>query len=292
MPELHYIADDEREALQGCLLHMLKDVDAVCRKHDITYTLGGGTALGAVRHKGFIPWDDDLDINMPRDDYERFKEIMQDELGCFYDFSCPNSKHVDYPFLKIYKKNTRFVELFDNMEFDGVWIDVFPIDYAPNNKLIRCLKGYAATFLLYGLGISLFLSNNKNSTTQKMYAGNARRKLRYYFALMMGRMFLFWNYKDVFNFFDRFVGSATKTNIMTVPTGRKYYLGECLPVQTIYPVKKIKFCDLDVPVYHDVEKYLTSLYGDYMQIPPVEKREKHLVADFSIDKNNIRWKTN
>lgn len=156
MPSLHIISDDERFELQKCLLHMLKDIDMVCCKHNITYMLGGGTALGAVRHKGFIPWDDDLDINMPRQDYENFIKIMNEELGEYYEFSYPNSKNVEYPFLKIHKKDTKFIELFDNGFFDGVWIDVFPIDYAHENNLIRYMKGVAADFILYVIGISLF----------------------------------------------------------------------------------------------------------------------------------------
>lgn len=292
MPNLHIITDDERSELQNCLLHMLKDVDMVCCKYNINYMLGGGTALGAVRHQGFIPWDDDLDINMPRQDYEKFIKIMDEELGDCYEFSYPNSNYVEYPFLKIYKKNTKFVELFDNTVFDGLWIDVFPIDYAPQNTLLCNIKGYMADFLLYIIGISLFLKQNHNSMTSKMYSGNWKRKLRYYFAMVIGTIFIGISYKKVFNFFDRFVNSKKKTDIVTVPTGRKRYRGECLPIDVIYPVKKIKFCDVHVPVYHYVETYLTALYGNYMQIPPVEKREKHMVAEFYIDKENIRWKTN
>lgn len=289
---IHCINDEERMEIQACLLHMLKDIDYVCTKHNITYMLGGGTALGAVRHKGFIPWDDDLDINMPRADYEKFLKIMQEELGDYYDFSYPNSAHVDYPFLKIFKRNTRFVELFDNMEYNAVWIDVFPIDYAPDNMLMRHLKGLGANVLFQGIGASLLIKQNNNHDTKEMYSSSLHRKLRYWFALFIGRVFFFVSYKKVFNLFDVFVQSSVATDIMTVPTGRKHYLGECLPVDIIYPVKKIKFCDMDAPVYHDVKAYLTMLYGNYMQIPPVEKREKHMVAEFSIDRENIRWKTN
>ena len=289
---IHIVTDEERVEVQQCLLHMLKDIDYVCQQHDITYMLGGGTALGAVRHQGFIPWDDDLDLNMPREDYEKFLVVMQEELGEYYDFSYPNSAHVDYPFLKIFKKDTKFVELFDNMEYNAVWIDVFPIDYAPNNIILRQIKGWVSKVLFQGIGASLLIKQNNNPATKEMYRSSLQRKLRYWFALFIGMLFFFVSYKKVFNLFDDFVQSAVVTNIMTVPTGRKHYLGECLPVDIIYPVKKIKFCDMEAPVYHDVKAYLTMLYGNYMQIPPVEKREKHMVAEFSIDKENIRWKTN
>lgn len=289
---IHSINDEERADIQQCLLRMLKDIDYVCKKHHITYMLGGGTALGAVRHQGFIPWDDDLDLNMPRADYEKFLTVMQEELGEYYDFSYPNSTHVDYPFLKIFKKNTKFVELFDNMEYNAMWVDVFPIEYAPNNMLLRHIKGRIADVLFHGIGANLLIRQNNNTATKSMYKGSWKRILRYHFAMVVGTVFSFISYKEAFNLFDKFVRSTKKTNIMTVPTGRRYYLGECLPVGVIYPVRKLKFCDMDFPVYHDVQAYLTALYGDYMQIPPMEKREKHMVAEFSIDKENIRWKIN
>ena len=289
--KIHNITDEERAEVQQCLLYMLKDIDYVCQKHDITYMLGGGTALGAVRHKGFIPWDDDLDLNMPRDDYEKFLTVMQDELGDYYDFSYPNSAHVDYPFLKIFKKDTKFVELFDNMEYNAMWVDVFPVEYAPDNTFLRQLKGRVADFLFHGIGANLLIRKNNNTATKNMYMGSWKRRLRYQFAMAMGTLLSFMSYKCVFNIFDNFVRSNKSTQIMTVPTGRKYYLGECLPVDVIYPVQKIQFCDMEAPVYHDVKAYLTALYGDYMQIPPVEQREKHMVAEFSIDKEKICWKT-
>ena len=290
--KIHSITEEERAEVQQCLLHMLKDIDSVCKKHNITYMLGGGTALGAVRHQGFIPWDDDLDLNMPRKDYEKFLKVMQEELGEYYDFSYPNSAHVDYPFLKIFKKDTKFVELFDNMEYNAMWVDVFPIEYAPDNMILRQLKGRIADVLFHGIGANLLIRQNNNAATKNMYKGSWSRRLRYHFAMLAGTLFSLMSYKDVFNMFDNFVRSDKVTQIMTVPTGRKYYLGECLPVDVIYPVQKIKFCDMEAPIYHDVKAYLTALYGDYMQIPPVEKREKHMVAEFSIDRENIRWKTN
>lgn len=292
MDNIHSITDEERIEVQQCLLHMLKDIDYVCRKHNITYMVGGGTALGAVRHQGVIPWDDDMDLNMPREDYEKFLTVMHEELGEYYDFSYPNSEHVDYPFLKIFKKDTKFVELFDNMEYNAMWVDVFPIEYAPDHLILRQIKGRLADVLFHGIGASLLICHNNNAATKAMYDGSWKRMLRYYFAMIIGFFFSFMSYKDVFNMFDRFVRTTKISSTVTVPTGRKYYLGECLSIEVLYPVQKIQFCDMTVPVYHDVKAYLTALYGNYMQMPPVEKREKHMIAEFSIDYEKIRWKTN
>lgn len=290
--KIHNITAEERAEVQACLLHMLKDIDYVCKKHNITYMLCGGTALGAVRHQGFIPWDDDLDLTMPRADYKKFIEVMHDEMVDFYDFSYPNSAHVDYPFLKIFKKNTRFVELLDNMEYNSLWVDVFPLDYAPQNIFMRKIKGIISDFIFHVIGASLLLENNSNSATKNIYAGNWKQKLRYGLAMLIGKVLFFMNYKQIFNIFDRYVSSDKASDYMTIPTGRKYYLGECLNKEVIYPVKKILFCDVVAPIHNNVDLYLTAIYGDYMQIPPVDKREKHLVSEFAIDKLNIKWLVN
>ena len=84
------LQENELKQLHECLLSILKDFIYVCEKYNLHYTLGGGSVLGAVRHHGFIPWDDDLDINMPRKDYERFKNIFANELSDEYELNVPN----------------------------------------------------------------------------------------------------------------------------------------------------------------------------------------------------------
>ncbi len=279
------ITTEEQKSIQECLLKMLKDVIFVCEKYNIAYMLGGGSALGAVRHSGFIPWDDDLDITMPRDDYERFIEVMYDELGDYYDFSYPNSKRVDYPYMKIYKKDTKFVELLDDMSYEGIWIDVFPIDYAPNNKWARKIKGCISDVLFHGIAASLMIYQKKSKETKHLFKKSLQKKIRYYFAIFIGNVLFFLSYKDAVSIFDSFVHSKTKTRVMTVPTGRAHYLGECLPANYIFPTRKLKFCDIEVNVYKNVEAYLSQLYGDYMEIPPLQKREKHYISEFYISKN-------
>lgn len=287
--QIHCITDMERREIHKCLLHMLKDIDYVCRKHNITYMLCGGTALGAVRHQGFIPWDDDLDISMPRAEYEKFISIMHNELGKYYDFSYPHSNNIDYPFLKIYKKGTKFAELFDDMSYEGLWVDVFPMEYAPDNVLIRYVKGKAADFLFHCVAASLMIAQKNNNETKNMYTQNWRRKLRYYIAIIIGYMLCFLSYKKIINIFDNFVRSERKTSMMTIPTGRAYYFGECLSTSVIFPVRSMKFCDMEINVYNDVHSYLSRLYGDYMQIPPEDKRERHYISDFLIE-DDIEWK--
>lgn len=124
------------------LLDILKDIDIVCKKHDIPYWLTGGSALGAVRHKGFIPWDDDADIGMMRADYERFQSVAC-ELGENYVIQCFET-HKEYnvliPPMKIRRKGTYCEEantLLKNKckDSDGLFIDVFIVDYVSENKV-------------------------------------------------------------------------------------------------------------------------------------------------------------
>ena len=282
---LHEITEEERRTLQSALLRMLLDLQYVCEKHDITFMLGGGSALGAVRHHGFIPWDDDLDINMPRADYERFKAVFSQEMGHEYDMSAPNTEHVVYSFMKIYKKGTVCREAFDAPQHDGLWIDIFPIDYTPSSLLCRKIKGYCSDFLHF-IGASLLISQHENDSTKEMYQQNSTRRLRYFVALFLGKVLPF-DASYVINYFDRFV-QGTPSEYMTVPTGRNHYQGETLPTSAFIPTKKISFEGVEVPVSKRVEQYLTHLYGDYMQIPPVEKREKHYITKFEVQKN-VTW---
>lgn len=128
--------------VQLVLLEMLKDIDALCQKHGIRYWLTGGSALGAVRHKGFIPWDDDADIGMLREDYEKFQKVVH-ELNERYVVQCFET-HPEYnvlvPPMKIRKKHTYCVEynaLLKNKckDSDGLFIDVFVLDHVSENKL-------------------------------------------------------------------------------------------------------------------------------------------------------------
>ena len=127
--------------VQLVLLEMLKDIDALCKKHNIRYWLTGGSALGAVRHKGFIPWDDDADIGMLREDYEKFQRVVH-ELGDAYItqyFETHSEYNVLVPPMKVRKKGTYCVEynaLLKNKcrDSDGLFIDIFVLDHVSENK--------------------------------------------------------------------------------------------------------------------------------------------------------------
>ena len=146
------ITEKESEQLKHCLYDMAVDIDERCRKHNINLFMVGGTLLGAVRHKGFIPWDDDIDFGLSRADYEKLKSIFEEEFSNDYELRCPNSP---YPngnrFMQIYKKGTILKVVGGSNPFQpqNVYIDIFPFDYAPKNAVQLKIKGIYANMLMF-----------------------------------------------------------------------------------------------------------------------------------------------
>ena len=134
-----YKADDKLRQLQLCELEILDEFVRVCEKHGLQYYLVGGTLLGAVRHQGFIPWDDDIDVAMPREDYDRFAALSAEELDPRFFYQCPDTDP-DYflTYAKIRKNKTEvYEERFKDAKFrGGVFIDIFPLDFCPAPGLL------------------------------------------------------------------------------------------------------------------------------------------------------------
>lgn len=160
------LTETEKKDLKNTFLLMTQEIDMVCKKYGIKMFLVGGSLLGAVRHGGFIPWDDDIDFGMKRCDYQKFIEIFDSELGDRYYLRCPNSK---YPngnrFMQIYKRGTtlKVAEGSTPLQPNCVLIDVFPYDYVPDNKLLRILKGIYCNFLmLIAASVTGYVYPNEN----------------------------------------------------------------------------------------------------------------------------------
>ena len=150
-PLLRQLTDNEVKKLRIVFLETYKDLAACCEKYGLTVMLIGGTVIGAVRHKGFIPWDDDLDVAMPREDFEKLKAIFEEELGDKYILSSPNYKNnANNRFPMMLVKNTLFVEAGNSPEDEvsKIKIDIFIIENIPENPICRKAKGIWCSILM------------------------------------------------------------------------------------------------------------------------------------------------
>lgn len=276
------IVDGEMQKnLQGILLAMLDDVHTVCVKNHIKYSLCGGTLLGAVRHKGFIPWDDDIDIMMPRSDWEHFKGIFEKELGKEYILEAPNyvDKDCKVTWGKIYKKGTTLMEIQDlkTPYCNGIFLDIFIMENVSDSKFIRAIDAKVSDFMK-GVATSMVYYKYPNDLLDAFYGSTPESKRYYQMRRFLGFLFSWCSHKRWCSWFDRYVSRHKEGQYTTVPTGRKNYIGEMLPNGYFATTVPIEFSGHTFYAFRDWEITLLNLYGkSYMQLPPEDKRERHFV---------------
>lgn len=278
------LAPEELKALKACLTEMMLDIIYVCQASDIRVMLAGGSTLGAVRHQGFIPWDDDLDLLMPREDYGRFCKVFQENLGEQYELVGPNlGERYKTRFPKVFKRNTTLRSLSD-VGSDlccGVYVDIFLLENIPRNRLVRCLKGiWCSGLMLAASRVYMYEHDNPMLRAHMSVTEESRRDLDK--AIRLGKMLSWIPARTWFDWVDRAVRYRKKTGLLGIPTGRKHYFGEIFPENVFLPLSKGVFEGYEVPLPADCDTYLKNLYGDYMQIPPPEKREKHFIVELKL----------
>ena len=273
---LYELSEDERIRLKSLLISMYKDLAEVCQKNSLTLMLIGGSALGAVRHNGFIPWDDDLDVCMPRRDYNQLVSLIQSGiLSNQYEYTVP-SKFRDSKnnFLKIYRKNTTDAEIFEgNMPFPkGIYIDVFPVENAPAPSLLTTLRGFFVDFLSVISVCTLYAQYPCEEFAQYMKADSSAYK-RYKLRMVIGKIALcFGKHSKWVYWNDKAAQCNKETDFCTIPTGTKRYCGELLPKICFFPVSTGEFEGISVSLPGNSDSYLTNLYHDYMTLPPIDQR--------------------
>ena len=283
---LHQLSSEEMGQLRAILTDMLMDIDNVCKKYHLRYVLGYGSCLGAVRHKGFIPWDDDVDLLMPREDLRKFLQVFEQELGQQYEYTAPNTdKEGKNNFTKIYKKGTLFLEISDiDTSFPhGVYIDIFPLDYAPENSFIRWLKGHWCNFLCK-TSVSVLYATYSNPQLKEFVKQN--KKINFVFRLrqLLGKIASVVSHKTWVNWADNAM-QYQKSPLVTVGCGN--YLRRVMPIEIILPPSEGTFNGQRFCLPNKPEIYLERVYGpDYMQLPPEEKRERHFVFAFKAEQGD------
>ena len=279
------ITGDLLKQVQGTLLQMLKDFAAVCDRNGFYYSLCGGSALGAVRHQGFIPWDDDVDVFMLRKDYNKFLEIFDKELGDKYIINAPSiNPEIGVPVTQIMKKDTIF-RTYNNPTGDrcGIYIDLFVLENAPDNAILRKLHGLGSLFWGYGLSCSRF--NRMRDDLLKVYADagdevtNAIKSKARKGAFFKFLSVATWNKR-----YDKWNSMCHNddSKYVVCVVGLKHYFKEIFPRDIYGVTAKLKFEDTEFNVIKDYDWALTRLYGDYMKVPPPEKQEKHFAIEVKL----------
>ncbi len=243
-------------------IDILEYIDKVCKENNLQYFLCGGTLLGAVRHKGFIPWDDDIDISMPRSDYDRFVKIMKNS-HCKYQIISTDQKDYYYNFSKIIDCETILNEYhyqpIDNM---GVYVDVFPLEGMPSDKLVRekhfnrldRLRKRINSFSM----LKPKIRKNLIAYAKSIYLYNKNKK------------------SDLLKFQKEYEKLAKKYNYedseYVYATGGAYKNKDIFLKEILFDCKDIEFEGRKFSAPKECDLYLKQLYGDYMQLPPSEKQ--------------------
>lgn len=251
------------EQIQIVMLHMMIDLDKFCNENNITYWLTGGTLLGAIRHGGFIPWDDDLDLYMPRKDYDRFKELATTGLPeNLFMQTKKTDPTFDINYIKIRDNYSTVIEKREvgkEIEYhQGIFVDIFPIDYVDDlnryfnrKRLIRCDYHHKKS-IKKRRKVLLYLKKYK-AEIYKTYKGGKLKVLE--------------------RSIDKYKSSDGKYMV----EGFELHTEVAVKRTDIFPLKKIKFCDKEFMAPNNSKKYLDIMFGDYMTIPAVEDRKSHAV---------------
>lgn len=262
------LSESELAEIKSIELELLHEFVRICNKHKISYVLAGGTCLGAIRHKGFIPWDDDIDVSMTREDYDRFAEVVESDLDDtkFVFQSMDTEPNCGFVFGKLRRRGTILSEDYSyHIDMSqGVWIDIFPYDRVPNDKRTRTL---------YLKLVSVLKNLYIVKCGYRMPGGKSRiANLAYYFAKAFCSVMPLSLLIEALNKKMRQYGNDSNCQLV-YPFGGAYGEEvELIPRTMVTTTASVTFEGAQYLTFADYDTYLTKHYGDYMKLPPVEKR--------------------
>ena len=260
------LTDRELRQLQLNLLEMLIEIDRICRRYHIKYSLDGGTLLGAVRHGGFIPWDDDIDVIMRREEYRKFYRACRKDLdrSRFFLQEYRTDQHYRWGYEKLRRLDTEFVRLGQEhlKTAGGIFVDIFVVDNVPDGVLMRRLHLFCCYVIRKLLYAELGMRNANSLLLRKWY----------------GLLYRAIPRNVVFGWRNRIARRCNRKRTelvrhMTYPYVRSRYgmPGDCFDEMMDMQIEGYTF-----RAFRKHDKYLTALYGDYMKMPPKEKQKAHL----------------
>lgn len=269
--EGHQISADELKQIQQIQLELICEVDRICKKHNICFNMVGGTMLGAIRHKGYIPWDDDADIGFLRSEYEKFREVCKIELDPekYYMQDLRDTKGYRWGYGKLRRKGTQFIRL--GQEFmpyeQGICIDLMPFDNIPDAYISRKIHKFQC-FIFRKVFWSVVGSRNEK-----------KKGIRVLYKILskIPERFIIDRYQK---FIDKNSKKETKqVRILTFPTPKRI---DGYKREWYEDLRDYKFEDYELPGAKDYDGYLQVKYKSYMELPPIEKRKIHPISKLEL----------
>lgn len=283
-PGLKVLSDQEMEALHGVLLEILDDVISVCQAHDLKFILIGGSAIGALRSGGIIPWDDDIDIAMPRKDFEAFCRVIREKWADKYTMLHPQDEHnFGRVIPKIRLKGTEYRTILEHdLDDCGIFLDIYTIENVPDNALARTAQGVLA--MAMGLALSC----------RRMYQGRKWFRqfgggLGYWIKCALGFCLSFASYETWARWTDHWHSRCKneQSKYVSIPADCRHYFGEMQLRSRLCQTRPVDFDGRVCHVPQEADAYLREIYGDYTQIPPVEKQERNCYLTYDLGDRQV-----
>jgi lipopolysaccharide cholinephosphotransferase len=251
--------------VQNIELNILLKFDSYCKKHNLYYTLIAGTLLGAIRHKGFIPWDDDIDVAMPRADYERFitlcaSEPVSDDLTLLHHM---NSEYY-YPFAKLCNVNT-IAKMSDNCSQHGIWLDIFPVDGLPDT-----LSEQKKLFWKIKIGRNAIIAMTTDFSNRDEVNKQFAKKVFNAYATVVGKEKILERQEVISKSYD-----GTKTKYVAPVVWCAGGTSEVMENAEFMKKVSVQFEGYEFPAPSCWHSWLTNRYGDYMKLPAEKDRQQH-----------------
>ena len=269
--------DEILDKLHKVQLKILSDFIAVCEKYNLRYFAVYGTAIGAVRHHGFIPWDDDIDVAMLREDYDQFCKVFHKELGGDYNLLTPEiDGRYACTVTHIQKKGTKFIsESSQDLKCEQcIFMDIFPLDYVAGDKRAALKQARQANIfgrLLFLVGTAYPVIPYKGlKGTMAAYAC----WLIHYALKLLGikPQFLYGKYVAAAIHYNESPEKSEYVTSFEYAGGLK----DRVKKDDLFPLKRVPFENLEINIPANNHDFLTKVYGDYMKIPPKEERVNHM----------------
>ena len=261
---------EEAEKLKSAQLEIMDEIHRICVKNNVKYYIVGGTLIGAVRHKGFIPWDVDIDIAMYRKDYLKFKQLCQVELDIKFEYrDYLNTRNFNHPHALVCMKGTKVYSKFDEFNIKsenlGIYIDIFPLDNAPDDSYKR--EKQASKLIR--------INRLKNYRIPYYYSPKAYRRI---IKSILRGLFLWISVERINKIqqveMQRY--DSESTECVCNMAGRYSYEKECHSKEVFGNGTLLEFDGRKYYAPDRYHEYLTKIYGDYMTIPSAEKQKANL----------------